>query len=105
MNNNEAVPKAAGFFPTTIKVGRDVQPGETKYWCTCGLCKNQPWSDGDCKGMKPMKWVVPQNQKLFSICRCKFSRKPPICDGSHMSPTGLCKIEDIEDVWVKYYRK
>lgn len=24
----------------------DLEPGTTKYWCACGLSKNQPWCDG-----------------------------------------------------------
>jgi hypothetical protein len=31
------------FAPEAVK---GLEAGTTKYWCACGLSKNQPWCDG-----------------------------------------------------------
>lgn len=67
----------------------DVKPGQIKLWCSCGLSKKQPWCDGSHKGIdfKPVKWKVPENQKMFSICNCKYTKVPPFTDApKNLSP-------------------
>eukprot|EP00112_Aurelia_sp_Birch-Aquarium-sp1_P007704 Seg1841.6 transcript_id=Seg1841.6/GoldUCD/mRNA.D3Y31 product="CDGSH iron-sulfur domain-containing protein 3 mitochondrial" protein_id=Seg1841.6/GoldUCD/D3Y31 len=65
---------------------RDLMPGQTKLWCTCGLSKKQPWCDGSHKGtgFEPLKWTVPTKaQTTYELCACKHTECPPLCDGSH----------------------
>ncbi|KAI8908798.1 hypothetical protein DFJ77DRAFT_129695 [Powellomyces hirtus] len=67
---------------------RDLTPGQTKLWCTCGLSASQPWCDNSHRGteFKPLKWKVPDKQQtLYSICNCKYTRDPPFCDATHTS--------------------
>ena len=84
------LPEAPCYHPATIISGRDVVPGETKLWCTCGLSKKQPWCDFSHlkakTSFRPIKWTVPENQKIFSICQCKYTKGPPLCDGAHNYP-------------------
>ncbi|KAI8590731.1 hypothetical protein BDZ88DRAFT_450903 [Geranomyces variabilis] len=67
---------------------RDLKPGETKRWCTCGLSAKQPWCDNSHigTGFKPLIWKVPERaQTLYSICNCKYTADPPYCDATHTS--------------------
>ncbi|RUS15520.1 hypothetical protein BC937DRAFT_92353 [Endogone sp. FLAS-F59071] len=81
-------PCVALFGPCSIK---DLQPGQTKLWCRCGLSKKQPWCDGSHTGtgIQPLKWIVPgtlidgKDQTLYSICGCKYTKTPPYCDATH----------------------
>lgn len=68
----------------------DVKEGETKYWCRCGLSKNQPWCDGSHKGtgVTPLKWTADGTNSVnggYAICACKQTKNPPFCDGSHQT--------------------
>ncbi|KAI8910401.1 hypothetical protein EDD86DRAFT_180142, partial [Gorgonomyces haynaldii] len=62
-----------------------LEQGQTYKWCTCGLSKL--WCTGDCEGtdFKPLEWTVPHQQRLYQICQCKYTSKPPYCDGTHAS--------------------
>ncbi|XP_060606364.1 CDGSH iron-sulfur domain-containing protein 3, mitochondrial-like [Ruditapes philippinarum] len=82
--NTELHGAVAMYGPCTV---RDLKVGETKYWCRCGLSKNQPWCDGSHKdtGIKPLKWTVDKSQTLFFICACKQTKSPPYCDGNHVN--------------------
>ncbi|KAJ9058431.1 hypothetical protein DSO57_1012455 [Entomophthora muscae] len=56
-------------------------------YCRCGLSKDTPWCDNSHVGtpFKPMRWKVPEFSgatSRFSICHCKYTKKPPFCDGS-----------------------
>ncbi len=60
--------------------------GTSKFWCACGLSKNQPYCDGAHKregtGMNPLKTEFSEDKK-GAWCRCKHTRTPPFCDGTH----------------------
>ena len=39
-----------------------------------------------------MKWIVPEKeQTVYLICACKYTRRPPICDATHIGLT--CPIK------------
>ncbi|KAH3736290.1 uncharacterized protein LOC127851271 [Dreissena polymorpha] len=76
---------ATQYFPYAIS---DVKEGDVKYWCRCGLSKDQPWCDGSHKGtgITPMAWKVPAGRapaEVAYICGCKHTKNPPFCDGTH----------------------
>ncbi|KAF9193348.1 hypothetical protein BGZ51_003622 [Haplosporangium sp. Z 767] len=79
-------PKVTNYNPCTI---RNLKPGSIKEWCTCGLTKKGPWCDGKShKGttFKPLRWRVPDGkntQTMYSICDCRYTTRPPFCDGIH----------------------
>ncbi len=68
----------------TAPLGIDLKKGETKFWCSCGLSKSQPWCDGAHKGsgMAPCKLAVEKDGTCW-LCTCKATKTPPFCDGSH----------------------
>ncbi|KAF9116165.1 hypothetical protein BGX27_004505 [Mortierella sp. AM989] len=74
------------YNPCTV---RNLKPGSIKEWCTCGLTKKGPWCDGKShKGttFKPLRWKVPDGknaQTMYSICDCRYTTRPPFCDGIH----------------------
>lgn len=74
--------KALGDY--TEPVVKEVEAGETYWFCRCGKSKSQPWCDGSHSGTQytPMEWVAPQSRP-FQFCTCKLSDKAPICDQSH----------------------
>ncbi|KAG0374438.1 hypothetical protein BGX24_010403 [Mortierella sp. AD032] len=78
-------PKATHFNPITL---RNLKPGSIKEWCTCGLTKTGVWCDGKShKGtsFKPLRWQVPkQPQTIYLMCDCRYTTRPPYCDGLHM---------------------
>lgn len=73
-------PTIAGRAPLPI----DVKAGETYWWCSCGLSKNQPFCDGSHQGsaFMPMEWTAESDRTAF-FCTCKQSERSPLCDGSH----------------------
>ncbi|KAG0342941.1 hypothetical protein BG000_011515 [Podila horticola] len=81
-----AKPKVTNYNPCTV---RNLRPGSIKEWCTCGLTKKGPWCDGKShKGtsFKPLRWRVPDGkhaQTMYSICDCRYTTRPPFCDGIH----------------------
>ncbi|KAG9326753.1 hypothetical protein KVV02_008643 [Mortierella alpina] len=76
----------AQYNPCSV---RGLKPGSIKEWCTCGLTKKGPWCDGKShKGttFKPLRWKVPDGkntQTFYSICDCRYTTRPPFCDGIH----------------------
>lgn len=58
-------------------------PG-TRYFCTCGHSKGQPFCDGSHKGtgFSPLKVDLTEAKKV-AWCGCKHSKNLPYCDGSH----------------------
>lgn len=34
-------------------------------------------------GIKPLRWKVSKEQRLFQICACKYTKDPPFCDATH----------------------
>ncbi|KAF9975954.1 hypothetical protein BGZ73_000180 [Actinomortierella ambigua] len=77
-------PKVTNYNPCTV---RNLRPGQIKEWCTCGLTKKGPWCDGKShKGttFEPLRWKVPDHkQTLYLICDCRYTTRPPHCDGIH----------------------
>jgi len=81
-------PHVAFYGPCNV---RNLENGQVKLWCTCGLSQKQPWCDGSHKGtkFKPMKWEVPgtladgKAQSLYQLCACKYTQSPPYCDATH----------------------
>jgi len=74
-----AEPKIAQRAPFVLKE----TPG-TRYFCTCGQSKGQPFCDGSHKGsgFTPLK-VDLTEAKTVAWCGCKHSKNLPYCDGSH----------------------
>ncbi len=73
-------PKIADRKP--IKV--TLKKGEEKYWCACGLSKNQPYCDGSHRttDITPKKFIAEETGDTY-LCMCKHSKNPPYCDGTH----------------------
>jgi CDGSH-type Zn-finger protein len=47
-------------------------------------------------GIKPLKWTVNKEQRLYQICACKYSQDPPFCDATH---TNLpCQVLERQEV-------
>eukprot|EP01118_Nematostelium_gracile_P013881 TRINITY_DN529_c0_g1_i1.p1 TRINITY_DN529_c0_g1~~TRINITY_DN529_c0_g1_i1.p1 ORF type:complete len:106 (+),score=18.35 TRINITY_DN529_c0_g1_i1:52-369(+) len=65
-----------------IKV--EVKAGQTYYWCSCGLSKNQPFCDGSHSqvGLAPLPYT-PTEDKTVYLCACKQTNNAPFCDGTH----------------------
>lgn len=72
-------PKIAQRAPFVLKEGVG-----TRYFCTCGHSKGQPFCDGSHKGtgFAPLK-VDLAEPRTVAWCGCKHSKNPPYCDGSH----------------------
>ncbi|KAM9967144.1 hypothetical protein ACTFIR_007383 [Dictyostelium discoideum] len=66
---------------------RGLEPGETYYYCTCGLTKGQqPLCDQkSCIGTKftPTPFQLKKKQTIQLLCGCRYTGRPPFCDGVH----------------------
>ena len=73
-------PKIASKTPAVL----ELEPGETYYWCACGLSENQPFCDGAHQGTKftPEAFTV-DKKKRYALCTCKRSEAGAMCDGVH----------------------
>ena len=62
----------------------DLVAGETVYWCSCGVSKNQPFCDGSHQGTdhEPVAFTADESGPAF-LCGCKHTQNEPMCDGSH----------------------
>lgn len=71
--------KTTQRFPYVIQE----EPG-IKFWCACGMSKNQPYCDGSHKGSEftPIKHVIEEAKKI-AWCGCRTSSNGCLCDGSH----------------------
>lgn len=78
--NNMSSAKIAGRTP--IKV--ELQKGETKNWCACGLSAAQPYCDGSHRttDIKPLTFEAKEESDAY-LCMCKQTKTPPYCDGTH----------------------
>lgn len=58
-------------------------PG-SKWWCSCGKSKTQPFCDGSHSGspFSPVEVKIEAARKV-AWCGCKHSKKGAFCDGSH----------------------
>jgi CDGSH-type Zn-finger protein len=74
-----AEPKIAQRAPFVLK-----EATGTRYFCTCGHSKGQPFCDGSHKGtgFAPLK-VDLTEARTVAWCGCKHSKNLPFCDGSH----------------------
>ena len=74
-----AEPKIAQRAPFVLK-----EAAGTRFFCTCGLSKGQPFCDGSHKGtgFAPLKIDLTE-AKTVAWCGCKHSKNLPYCDGSH----------------------
>ena len=72
-------PKIAQRSPFVLK-----EVAGTRYFCTCGQSKGQPFCDGSHKGsgFSPLKIDLTE-AKTVAWCGCKHSKNLPYCDGSH----------------------
>jgi CDGSH-type Zn-finger protein len=77
-----ANPKIADLKPMI----KDLNEGETVYWCACGQSNNQPFCDGSHQGTEfnPLPYTAEKTGKV-PFCMCKHTKNPPRCDGSHTS--------------------
>ena len=73
-------PNIAGRKPIKVQL----EKGETKNWCACGLSSNQPYCDGSHRktDIKPKQFVAEESGDAF-LCMCKQTKNPPYCDGTH----------------------
>jgi len=73
-------PKIAGRQPVKV----DLQKGEHKNWCACGLSSSQPYCDGSHRStdIKPVTFEAQQDGEAY-LCMCKQTKTPPYCDGTH----------------------
>lgn len=62
----------------------DVQEGETKAFCMCGLSKNGPFCDGShtSTDITPQVMTFEEDKTIYA-CGCQQSNKRPFCDGTH----------------------
>jgi len=62
----------------------EVNDGDTKAFCMCGLSKNGPFCDGSHRSTNftPKVMTFEENKTLY-ICGCQQSAKKPFCDGTH----------------------
>ena len=74
-----AEPKIAQRAPFVLK-----EAAGTRYFCTCGQSKGQPFCDGSHKGtgFAPQKVTIDE-KKTVALCNCKHSANKPFCDGAH----------------------
>jgi CDGSH-type Zn-finger protein len=74
-------PAVGGTQPIPV----EVKAGESYWWCTCGLSKNQPFCDGSHQAdgaFTPLEYKAKRDGKVF-FCTCKKTSKAPLCDGAH----------------------
>ena len=63
-----------------------LQVGRRYLWCACGRSGGQPWCDGQCGPGDPeaVEFAVGVEQRYWYMCGCKYTSRPPFCDGSHI---------------------
>lgn len=66
----------------------DVEAGEIKAFCLCGLSKNGPFCDGSHKetDITPHVETFTEDKTVY-ICGCRQSDQTPYCDGTHNTLT------------------
>jgi CDGSH iron-sulfur domain-containing protein 3 len=75
-HRNELNTRVMPFIPNTKSYKVLLKEGETYYWCTCGLSKNQPFCDGAHKDLppyKPLKFTYTEEDKIRGLCGCKMN--------------------------------
>ncbi len=75
-HRNELNTRVMPYIPNTKSYKVLLKEGETYYWCTCGLSKNQPFCDGSHKDLppyKPLKFTFTEEDKIRGLCGCKLN--------------------------------
>jgi CDGSH iron-sulfur domain-containing protein 3 len=64
---------------------RALVPGQRYLWCSCGQSTTDVLCDGtSCTaGFKALPFEVTVEQAHWSLCACRYTRQPPLCDGFH----------------------
>ena len=88
-------PKIAGRKPVMVQL----EKGEEKYWCACGLSNGQPYCDGSHRttDIKPVNFVAEESGNA-ALCMCKQTKNPPYCDGSHATLSDNEGNEEPKDI-------
>lgn len=62
----------------------ELEAGNSYYYCSCGLSKNQSFCDGSHKGTEftPIEFT-PEETKTAYLCGCKRNDGTPFCNGAH----------------------
>jgi len=78
-------PRKGHFVPALV----ELVAGETYWWCRCGRSQSQPFCDGSHagSGIEPMEWRVERARPAL-LCTCKQTKRPPICDNTHLTLRG-----------------
>ena len=73
-------PKIADRKPKKV----ELEKGEKKVWCACGLSSNQPYCDGSHKStdITPVEFEAKETGDAY-LCMCKRTKDQPYCDGTH----------------------
>lgn len=90
--------------PVTYRApDRALVPGTRYLWCSCGESTTDVMCDGKscAAGFSTLPFEVTVEQTMWSLCACRYSRHPPLCDGFHalMDPNPTkppcdCKFEN-----------
>jgi CDGSH-type Zn-finger protein len=61
-----------------------LEVGKLYRYCTCGRSKDQPWCDDShtYTDPEPIEFSIDVQQTWHILCGCKYTLKPPFCDGS-----------------------
>lgn len=64
---------------------RVLVPGVRYLWCSCGQSSTDVFCDGrSCaEGFRALPFEVTVEQASWSLCACRYTRFPPLCDGFH----------------------
>lgn len=65
----------------------NLEAGKTYHWCKCGKAENGPLVDPEthmCGKSPPTPFTVDRNG-WHPVCNCRYSKKKPLCDGSHLN--------------------
>ena len=74
-------PKIATKEPLVM----ELEGGKEYWWRKHGRSQKQPFCDGSHQGTKfaPMRFA-PSNTMTARFCGCKYTKKTPFYDGSHL---------------------
>lgn len=67
------------YMPETI----ECVAGEVYSWCGCGQSHDRLFTDAKCTSQCHSIDYVASSDELVTFCRCKATKTPPFCDGSH----------------------
>lgn len=75
-------PKIAAKEPAPV----DLEAGKAYFWCSCGMSSRQPLCDSAHKNtdFRPLRFQPEESGEAW-LCRCKHTKTPPYCDGTHNS--------------------